>query len=537
MDIQLNLSKEKHLKAKSSLRIPERVLLACCVVFLGITGVATLFVTCSFPSYTEQMSADYSQLPVVLVGLLIVVILVQIFINNFSFKKSSVLKLRITLVFYAAAVGFFWAFFIAKSWPWWDSKDLINAATEMDLPDSGYFSCGGYLYRFPFQLPYLYLIKLLDCLSVSHVYYSLELVNVMFTAWAYWLIPGISDDLFEDAKITSVTTLVCFAFFPPLFNVTFAYPNAMAMTLMLFAMKLQIRSIKQNSSKLAVLAAVFAVIATLFKSTMLLGIVAIVVVWVVNLFRVRKLGNLFGLLAICICYFFASKGLCWFASIYPGMDASEGIPAYAHIYMGLTEGEEDSLNQGWYTGYVWEITGNDYSAQAYINDSIPKLKTRIHELGSNPPHALWFFSTKYISEWCEPTNESILASNWSSSGMDDVPAMSDRNLNILAKSIYYGKINSILLMIMDIMQTSILFFALLWSLKFWHRPNIFQMTLVLCAAGTALFYLFWEAKAQYTLHAYVMLIPFAAAGLVWLEANMSQMLSNYRIGKTKTGMQ
>lgn len=512
--------------SESKPTILDHILLACCILFLVVTSAATLLVTCVMPGYNEAMYVSYAQAPLAIAGVIAVAALAVALVRTGAIDRIPERRLRRALVIYALVFGAVWAYLIARTWPEWDSKDLINASRELLWPDSGFFTRGGYVYRFPYQLPFTYLIKIFDLVTLHHPYVLLEALNIGFTAWLYWLIPAFAEEAFGNKRATVATTLMCFAMLPPLFNVTFAYPNAMATTLAMLAMLLQLRAIKRDDLRLAVASAALAILAYLFKSTMLLAVAAMAVAWVAQAVRVRSPRQLAGVATLAICYVLGTKALGLAASIVPGMDTTQGMPASAYVVMGLTEKTDGTANEGWYTAYIWDIAGEDYSPEAYQEDAKARISQRLGELSADPAHAVHFFATKFASEWCEPTHESLLASNWAISGTEGVPAMADRNMSAVARAIYYGPGNQMLLALMDVVQSAIAVFALVWACASWRRVDSALLAPMLCAAGTGLFYLVWEAKSQYTLHAYVMLIPFAAAGLVWLAERIAEKSRN-----------
>lgn len=509
-------------ETSESKAILDHVLLACCILFLAVTSVATLLVTCVMPGYNEAMYVSYAQAPLAIAGVVAVVALAVALVRTGAIDRIPERRLRRALVVYALVFAIVWAYLIARSWPEWDSKDLINASRELLWPDSGFFARGGYVYRFPYQLPFIYLIKVFDLVTLHHPYVLLEALNIGFTAWLYWLIPAFAKEAFGSRRVTVAATLICFVMLPPLFNVTFVYPNATATALAMLAMLLQLRAIRRGDLGRAVASAAVAIVAYLFKSTMLLVVAAMAVTWLAQAVRARSPRQLAGVVALAVCYVLGTKALGLAAAIVPGMDTSQGMPASAYVVMGLTEKSDGSANEGWYTGYIWDIEGEQYSPEAYREDASARISQRLGELAADPAHAAGFFATKFASEWCEPTHEALLASNWAISGTEGVPAMADRNMNAAARAIYYGPVNQVLLALMDIVQSAIAVFALVWACVSWRKADSALLSPMLCAAGTGLFYLMWEAKSQYTLHAYVMLIPFAAAGLIWLAGRVAE---------------
>lgn len=47
-------------ETSESKAVLDHVLLACCILFLAVTSVATLLVTCVMPGYNEAMYVSYA---------------------------------------------------------------------------------------------------------------------------------------------------------------------------------------------------------------------------------------------------------------------------------------------------------------------------------------------------------------------------------------------------------------------------------------------------------------------------------------------
>lgn len=55
-------------ETSESKAVLDHVLLACCILFLAVTSVATLLVTCVIQGYNEAMYVSYAQAPLAIVG-------------------------------------------------------------------------------------------------------------------------------------------------------------------------------------------------------------------------------------------------------------------------------------------------------------------------------------------------------------------------------------------------------------------------------------------------------------------------------------
>ena len=137
-----------------------------------------------------------------------------------------------------------------------------------------------------------------------------------------------------------------------------------------------------------------------------------------------------------------------------------------------------------------------------------EIMAKINYLTENPKYAIWFFSTKFISTWCEPTYQSI----WSGP-IDNTGELV--NTKFLKSMYSSGTAFDVTVSICNIIVVNILFFALANNIiRFKNKSNnIYEILPLIFLIGGALFHLVWETKSQYVYVYILFLIPFAAKGL------------------------
>lgn len=495
---------------------------AAVLFFLGLTSVLSLVLTIRIADYAE--SYYYNDLtawaPVVAYAAVLLLVL--------RWKRFRELALQIPDgVFLGCMLGL--SLLISVTWinfadapQGFDSKDLLDAASYL-LGDQAYAHLwigeGAYMERFPFQAPFVLLLAALELIAGEDASMLFQYVNCLcvpvILLGVYLQVAAIAPDNRYARRIVLVIGLL---FVPLSMYCTFVYGNTISLAFCMIAFALFLKGIKEGKLLLVGLAYALTVIGILLKSSMLLVLVAMVFVTVVMLLHRWKPFLCVVTVAALVVYAAASSFIPAAIGKSVGADTDNGLPSLAWIVMGTgaDDGAEKNLvKAGWYSGYVWDEFPGDYTAQEYSDRSKELLVERVKAFASDPVFAFRFFGMKYAYEWCEPTYGCILSSNWTTAEPGGVP-MADRDLGMVAHSVYYGRLNTVTQNMADGIQFVIYAGAFVF---FWLRRKeigIDIMAPALYAAGGALFYLFWEMKSQYVLPMTICLIPYAALGLACL---------------------
>lgn len=470
--------------------------------------------------------------------------------------RLSVRKMAFVLAVYLTVFGVAWAV-LADVWPEWDSSAIFDTAREFGVEGSRFYEPGRYVERFPHQLAYILLVHVVDA-CIGHEYAVMEALNALAAGLLGYAMVMLANTFFANRRVANISALLLFGFFPLVFYSTFAYPNMISLTFAAWAMLCQAKVLvllkteacnpgqgdKSAWRHMRVLGYLvgFALCATasyLFKSSMLLALVAMLVVWVGYGLRnwrrpVRALASLGAVAALLVCCTIGVKTVNGYVEMRTGIDTSRAMPSAAYVSMGLNQ---DS--QGWYTGFLWSLDNGDettYDPERYDAAARSLITEELSHMAEDPCSAFTFFATKYCSEWCDPTSESLLASNWSTSPTELV--MAERPMNPVLHAVYYGPVHQTIVAFLDGWQSLVLIAALVAVMRGWRRLNrsdgnialnIDRLAPLLYAAGLALFYVIWEAKAQYTMPAYVMLVPYAAVGIAYMSKKFDEAFSRKRM--------
>lgn len=492
----------------------SKFLWACIVVFLSVTTLVSLIFTAFLPKY--DYTIEFSIDPVVAAAALILLLFIILgFYRLYIQIGVSAAFIEKGVFLYVFVLSVVWAL-IASVWMEWDPLSILEAALGIGHSDSVFFESGQYIFRFPYQVPLVLLFKLyLSIFGTAGIYHALELTIALCNAISVFLVGRIASSYTEDERCRILALLVAMFFFPLYLYTTFVYGNSIALPFCLAGIYFQSESIRMHSLWRGLASGLFFVVGYIIKSSYLLFLVAGLFVWASVLLRKRE-SYVFAALFTTLILYVGSGCLVKFSAIAIGVDPSQEMPKTAVLAMGLQETDPINKpnNKGWYNGYLWTWPSDEYDIETVKSDSLESLNLSISRFLNDPMYAVDFFSKKYISEWCEPTYESLLASNWcGESGRSGHGAMNQRPMTRLLRSIYYGKIHSLLLFIENGLQTLILLGGLFHFLFGKYKFETRTMCCALFAAGSALFYLLWEAQAQYIMPCYIALIPYAASWL------------------------
>lgn len=498
---------------KLSARIPLglKALVSFVALIIMLPLVATsLLITVIFPTYTETV--EFAVNPAFFTVLCLVILMAITYFLDKPIAKHCVSITRFAIVIAAIMflLGLGWAV-LANTFPYWDSLDLIDAARSLGRDNQAdKWANAGYMMRFPHQLGYTMLIKVL--LWLTHdgpVYFLLELINAIASGFTTYFLIKYAQLLFSD-KAARYTGYLCLFFLPLTFYTTFAYGNEPCLPFALAALYYQTKCYRCFKPKYLVVAALSLTISILLKSTMVVVLIAMELFWVLYCFKELRRG-LICIVVTFACYFACSKGLSAAVSARYGVELNQGVPSLAFVAMGVSASDDAQLanmNPGWYNGFIWNLSIEDYSTEALSDLSKENIQHSLSIFASHPDYAFQFFSTKIAAMWLEPTYTGLTNGNW--------PVMAEREMSPLLKEIYYGQTNNVIVTVSDAIQLLTLISAIVVLLHSFKSRELEYIAPAICFIGFFLIYLVWEAKSQYSMPAYVLLFVYSGAGVEYL---------------------
>ena len=370
-----------------------------------------------------------------------------------------------------------------------------------------------YFYRFPFQLGYvLYSEIFFRVVSIAlrgepegYAVLALQEVNLFWLLLQYHALIAITGVLFKDARIRKILMLLLFFCFQPLLMTPFLYGNVPAFACGTVAIWMFLLHIKKRRMKYGILCAAFLTLAVTLKLNLLIYCVAIGIVWLIMLLKKPSRKSLLCLVMAAACVLTLPKLPQKLYEYRVGVNYGKGIPMIAWMAMGFSQGH---AAPGWYredyTVAAFEHSGHDSAATAENARSI--LQDRLFVFRTDPALARDFFTEKLRSQWNEPSYGSI----W----LNQVfPSYSEKGMmyNLLC-----GSGAKRMLDVMNVYQQFVFFALLLGLIRLGKKKDLLRCLLPLVMLGGLLYHLLFEAKSQYALPYFVLILPIAAYGLFTL---------------------
>ncbi len=367
-----------------------------------------------------------------------------------------------------------------------------------------------YFKRFPFQLGYVLYSELffrvmnflLRGCPEGYAVLALQEVNLLWLMLEFHALVEITGLLFKDARIRKMLMLLLFFCQPPLLAVGFLYGNVPAYACGTVALWMFLLFVKRDRLRCALLCAVFCAAAVTLKLNLLIFCVAIGGVWLIVLLEKPSLRSLACLLCAAACVLTLPSLPRRLYERRVGVEYGDGIPMIAWLAMGFNEGH---AAPGWYredyTVTSFEKSGHDSAATAA--NARRALAERVEVFRADPAYARRFFSEKLLSQWNEPSYGSL----W----LNQVfPSYSQKGF--LSRFLCETGARRTLALMNQYQQ--FVFLGLLCGvLRLWRKKDILRCLLPLVLLGGMLYHLLFEAKSQYALPYFPLMLPIAAYGI------------------------
>lgn len=384
-----------------------------------------------------------------------------------------------------------------------DQRSIMDAATHMRNGDFSDFTPQGYMGMNPHQIGLTLFVYLTSFIFGSDNYIAFQFMNVAALFIIYHFMKKITVLLYEKDNIANVTYFAMICFLPLSFYVTFVYGTLFGLMLSVLGMYFEIQYIKNRSPKDILLGALCIAAAPIFKSNYLIMMIAFILILLSDVLIHTQWASFLGVVITVCLYLMGNLMVDNYVEHITGLPVQKGIPSSSYIAMGLQDSQY--LAEGWYTGYVRSIYKYaDYDYDAADKMSRVNISESIDNFRQNSDYTLTFFTKKIASQWNNPTFQCYWIYLVRSSMI--TPADTINN-------IYNGTASRILALFLNLFQSLMLLGVITYIIYYRREHSLISILPAVIFIGGFIFHLIWEAKAQYTLPYFFLIIPYGVAGM------------------------
>ncbi len=448
---------------------------------------------------------------------------------------------EVLLGVFVVLLGLTWVL-SARSIPAADSYNIYEAASDAaegrytsmqnytNFYNSAFYNGFSYFHFYPFQLGFVAFSEIIYRIFGSENTIPVQVINVLATGAAYVALARITRLLFKSRRIEFIAIIMLALCWQPILFCTFVYGNIIGMSLALWASLLLIKYFQTGAYRWAAISGALLVLSVLMKYNNMIYLAAFVIMLIVHIIKRKKWQSAVIAAALIAAVIGSNSLVIVHYESRSGTDFAEGVPQTLYLDMGM---QESYMAPGWYTNIAKDTYIQYYLEPKFkgirgasIDNATDKawsdIDTRMDVFGSDSDYTLDFFSKKILSQWNEPTFESI----WVSKVKGHIPtdeqakqlnteSISSGQTEGLVQNIYSKSAGQFLELhfnfFMQIMY--ILFAAGIYILFINKKSNIETVLLPLVLLGAFGYHLLFEGKSQYILTYIPLLIPTSAYAL------------------------
>ena len=413
---------------------------------------------------------------------------------------------------------------------WWvsavpykmDGDQLIvwyNAvlASQNEFP---MYTHGGQMYIYPQQQGLSFLYELLFRITGSTSHRMIGYLNASLAPFTLFFGYQCVKECFRRK------TAVCFLPFmmlclPYIIYSPYVYGDIPSICFSFILLWAILRAVNQGRYRYYVVACMIAAVALMCRMNMWIFFIGAVIGLVYFALQRWSLKPIILGVCIVLCASIGMSSIKQFNSYRSGEPVSEGMPAILWVAMGLQFSEWGAGYYNHYSKGVYQQAGFDKEIAAEIGRQ--EVKERIDIFLSDPYQRTLFFDAKMRLQWLDPLFESIKFT-----GLFEEQAEEPGEFIVW---IYQGEGYNVLSRFCADMMAAVYFFALFGVVsRFFEKRLILQDIPLIVFVGGFLFSIVWEAKARYMLPYYVLLLMYAANGVVWMSEIIKTKFIKYKAG-------
>lgn len=407
-----------------------------------------------------------------------------------------------------------------RSQPLSDAQELLSAAQALAQGDDAFLqSPTAYLRIFPYQLGYTALLEALVRLFGGGAVLAAQLVNALALCAILCALYTLTGRLFG-REAQACALLLGAGCVQPALMCTFVYGNLVGTAFLLVGIERMTAFL--HTGRRAPFAAGVAclALAVVLKYNGLIGALSMAITLLLRALRMdrgRRLAAWLAAALVLAAPIGAQRGVSALYGLRTGADFRGGQPMILWMAMGLHE--QFSRASGWYDGYsYYTYVENGADAQVATQEGVQDIIDSLYGYVHAPSRFLHFLPDKLLSQWIEPTFQSIWVSRITHHEGGALP---------WAQALYDGGAGLALEGWMNVLQTLVYLCAALGLLRLSRGGGLLHLPLALTVFGGGLYHMLFEAKALYILPYFLMLLPYAAYGLCGAAARARALLEHH----------
>lgn len=487
------------------------------VSFCAVAALILAFLMLSYLSViafseTTDMNMNNSMLENVeymkddiFVGIIFVVLLfLGVLIYRFDVERiNSWYILGVSMAF-VLVFGVSWVL-SSQSAPTHDSLIVSRAAYYASMGDFSYITTD-YFVRFPFQLGYIFftepILALNRVLSPDNVenYICIEIFNVLCLAVSYFALYMCIKRTFNNEGMLKILPLFYILALPPMLFCTFTYGNIPGFMFAAIAlwMLLEIKGDRYDWI-FAVLSAFAIGIGVSIKKNGMIIFAAMAIVLVLRIIQSRRWADLICILLCTVSVIGMPAAIQKYYEARTDFDFGQGIPMSSWAAMGLNE---SYIAPGWYNGSytVSNFHANENDPERAHEASMEEIKERLEVFREDKEYASDFFSKKIKSQWNEPSFQSI----WTNQVRGRYKEMGK------LASYICGEGEKNVKQYMNVFQQLTFLLCAFSAIFMIRKAKIEYALLPTVIIGGFLYHLIFEAKSQYSMVYFILMLTLAA---------------------------
>ena len=493
------------------LHLGKNIIAYSSMLLIGVLFIISVFSTAYFDP--ENLGAEHPlyRFDNPLWFICFAVVLMSIF---YFIKKIPVKILFAVLMVYTLGAGVYWVS-AGGVCPDADQMSVSLIASLTAQNNFLFFEPEKYMQIYPNQLGMVAFLEMIYRIAGGENYQIFQYINAVANCFVIAALYAIVDILFKKETIKRIFLILSFGCIHLILYSTFVYGVTMGLAFALWSVFLALYFIERKNRVAAIGSCICMALAILFKNNYSIFLVALVLLFLYKGIEKKRLEFILWIILLLGTWKGTEGALISLYEQRSGIELTAGMPKVMWVAMGMQEGERA---EGWYNAFNYDTfreTGCDAEKSSEIAKSA--IKKSAIAFWEHPGYAAEFYYKKFVSQWNEPTYASI----W-------VNMFHQGEFSVLIQSFYDGKINTVAVEYMNLYQSFLFMGAvilLICNRKKWKEE---QLILFLIILGGFFFHMLWEAKSQYIMPYFILLLPYAAAGADLLYDNAKLYINRKR---------